>query len=374
MSLEKIKSYMNSWIQLFKYLSIEKKDKHITFYSEGKQYWICYKGIIDELLKSKHKIYFISSDLNDPGLHYSNEIQSFSIDEKYQRLMLFKNLNTQILITTMPDLNNFPDFPKCNKTDYYIYCNHSVMSTHFAYNEGAFDNFDIIFCCGDYQIKEIRKTETLYNLKPKILVKHGYSKLDYLLSNIRKNKQLEFEPYVLFAPGWNGTHSLVENGKAIEYINKVIEQGHKLYFKPHPESLKRSKLEINNIISEFCNNKRFVFFDDTLTVDIILHARYLITDWSGVAIEYAFATGNYVLYIDSPQKSVNKNGYRLGMEAFEASIRNKIGYIWDGKKKISEFDYKKDMKNIMTDNIFNISHSDKVASDYINSLVKSKEE
>ena len=372
MTLKKIKSYINGWIQLFRYLSIEKEDKHITFYSEGKQYWICYKGIIDELLKSKYKIYFISSDLDDPGLHYSNDIQTFSIDEKYQRLMLFKNLNTKILITTMPDLDNFPDFPKCNKTDHYIYCLHSLMSTHFAYNEGAFDNFDIIFCCGDYQIKEIRKTEAIYNLKPKILFKHGYSKLDYLLNDAKKNEQLEFEPYVLFAPGWNGAHSLVENGKAIEYISKVIEQGYKLYFKPHPESLKRSKLEINNIIREFCNDKRFVFFDDILSVNIILHAKYLITDWSGIAIEYAFATGNYVLYIDGPQKSVNKNGDRLEMKAFEASIRKKIGYIWDGSKMISEYDNKKDIKNIMRENIFNILNSDKIASDYIASLLKPK--
>ena len=81
-----------------------------------------------------------------------------------------------------------------------------------------------------------------------------------------------------FSPSVFNT-SLVENGKAIEYISKVIEQGYKLYFKPHPESLKRSKLEINNIIREFCNDKRFIFFDDILTVDIILHAKYLITDW-----------------------------------------------------------------------------------------------
>ena len=31
MTLEKIKSYMSGWIQLFRYLSIEKEDKDITF-------------------------------------------------------------------------------------------------------------------------------------------------------------------------------------------------------------------------------------------------------------------------------------------------------------------------------------------------------
>ena len=372
MVLEKIKSYISGWIQLSRYLAIKKENKDITFYSEGKQYWFCYKGIIDELLKSEHQIYFISSDLNDPGLNYSDKIKTFCIDERYQRLMLFKNLNTKILITTMPDLDNLADFPKSNKTDYYIYCLHSVMSTHFAYNEGAFDNFDIIFCCGDYQIEEIRKTEMLYNLRPKILFKHGYSKLDYMLQKAKHNTQIEVEPYVLFAPGWNGVHSVVENGNAVKYISKVIEQGYKLYFKPHPESLKRSRSEIDEIISKFSNEERFIFFDDILTIDIILHAKYLITDWSGIAIEYAFVTENYVLYIDSVQKIVNKNADKIGMRAFEATIREKIGYIWDGDMNINEFENKKDIKNIMKDNIFNISNSDKVAGDYISNLIKNE--
>ena len=368
-SLKNIKLYIDGWIKLFKYLSIEKDNKQITFYSEGRQYWVCYKGIIDQLLRLNHKIYFISSDVDDPGLYYSKDITSFSIDEHYQRLMLFRNLNTQILITTTPDLGNFPDFPKSKNTDYYIYCLHSMVSTHYAYNERAFDNFDILFCCGDYQIKEIRKTESLYNLKPKIIFKHGYSKLDYLLNRINERSKANEEPYVLFAPGWNGSNSPVENGNAEKYIGKIINQGHKIYFKPHPESLKRSTKEINNIINKYTNEEKFIFFDDTLTIDIILNAKYLITDWSGISIEYAFVTGNYVLYIDSPQKTVNKNAHKLGIEAFESSIRNKIGYIWDKEQKICDYENKKDIEKLMRNNIFNINNSDKSAADYISKLL-----
>ena len=60
------------------------------------------------------------------------------------------------------------------------------------------------------------------------------------------------------------------------------------------------------------------------------------------------------------------------MRAFEATIREKIGYIWDGDMNINEFENKKDIKNIMKDNIFNISNSDKVAGDYISNLIKNE--
>ena len=60
------------------------------------------------------------------------------------------------------------------------------MSTHKTYTEGAFDNYDIIFACGQYQKDEIRKREKLKKLKRKTVIVSGYLYLDYL--NNYKNK------------------------------------------------------------------------------------------------------------------------------------------------------------------------------------------
>jgi len=370
-SLKNIISNLNRWLKLYQYNALPKKKKLITFYSEGKHYWLCYKGIIDELIKLNYSIYYVSSDKDDPGLHYSKKVKTLLIDEKYQRYIFFKSLNTYILITTTPELATIPDFPKSINTNHYIYTQHALMSTHYAYKKNAFDNYDIIFCCGEYMINEIRKTEDIYKLSHKKLVKHGYSRLDYLLKNIKKDKGTDKKDTIIFAPGWGGSHSLIENGEAIKYIDSALTQGYKIILRPHPESFKRSPDRIRNIVSKYNNNNNFSLQNDVSNFDVLSQSFILITDWSGIAFEYAFTTGNIVLFIDTPQKKVNTDYKSLNIVPFEESIREDIGYIWDGHKSISDYSKKDNLDEILNKYIFNVLSSDVIASDYIHKLIKS---
>ena len=68
---------------------------------------------------------------------------------------------------------------------------------------------------------------------------------------------------------------------------------------------------------------------------------------------------------------MNEDYHELGIEAFEASVREKIGVIWDGNSSIEDllkascvkkYDYNKD--------IFNIEKSNEVGSRYIINLAK----
>jgi YidC/Oxa1 family membrane protein insertase len=53
----------------------------------------------------------------------------------------------------------------------------------------------------------------------------------------------------------------------------------------------------------------------------------MISDWSGVATEYAYSFEKPVLFIDLPRK-VNNPGYEnLGIEPSEVSVRTEIGEI-----------------------------------------------
>ena len=47
-------------------------------------------------------------------------------------------------------------------------------------NKGAVDNYDTVFCIGDFQIDEIRRQEELYHTKEKNLVVAGYPLLETL--------------------------------------------------------------------------------------------------------------------------------------------------------------------------------------------------
>ena len=53
----------------------------------------------------------------------------------------------------------------------------------------------------------------------------------------------------------------------------------------------------------------------------------MVSDWSGAATEYAFATHKPVIYIDTPQKLSNPDALHVGIEAFEQRVRKEIGVI-----------------------------------------------
>ena len=61
----------------------------------------------------------------------------------------------------------------------------------------------------------------------------------------------------------------------------------------------------------------------------------MISDWSGAAIEYAFATVRPVIFIDTKPKTNNLNWNKLNVPCIEDSIRGDIGEILS-EKKLSE--------------------------------------
>ena len=366
--------YFSKWIKVYDFIGLKKSDKLVTFYSEGKNYWPYLKGIIKYLLsESNITIYYVTSDKHDPGLkEKADNYHTLIIDDGYMRDWFFKNLNTYILITTMPDIDNF-QIKKSSATNYYIYTQHSLMSPNCSYRKGAFDNYDIVFCSGKYMIDEIRKSEEFYNLPKKELVRHGYTRLDALISEystFKKNTKEIRQKKILFAPSWN-KEGVLNSSLAEIIIQSSINQGFEITLRPHPESLKYSNDKIKNILNKFKNNNLFKYENNIIDNYSLFDSDILITDWSGISLEYAFSMKKPVLYIDTPQKILNEDYHELGIEAFEASVREKIGVIWDGNSSIEDllkascvkkYDYNKD--------IFNIEKSNEVGSRYIINLAK----
>ena len=178
--------YFRYLLDIIRFISLPKKQRSITFYSEGRNYWPHLEGIIKELMdESDLYICYISSDQNDPGLFINHERYfSFNIDEGFFRNWLFENIDTYLLVMTMPDLNQFQIKKSKNKV-HYVYIQHSLVSLHMAYREGAFDHYDSIFCAGPHHIKEIRAMEIKYNL-PKKFSRTRVWKVRFYYSSIKK--------------------------------------------------------------------------------------------------------------------------------------------------------------------------------------------
>jgi YidC/Oxa1 family membrane protein insertase len=345
--ITQIKEFFFSINTIIKFNNIKPK---FIFFSEGKSYQKFSKPIINVLNKEfPNQVYYLSIDKYD-------KIKEDGIKNYFINYFLinffFNNIKAENLFLTITDLDNH-SIKKTNKIDKYIYYFHSPNSTTKCYTNKAFDNYDIILCNGNFQIEEIRAREKLRNLKKKKLIPTGYFYLDSL---INKTDYKRSDNEILIAPSWNYNHKSFINENFIELIDILINKNFKVIFRPHPEHYKRSKKVLKKIQDKFIK-KKFIFDNDSENVNSMEKARCLITDSSGIAIEYIVAFKRPVLYFDELDKIHNNefNDY-ANLKTIDKSMKDNFGYIFKKenfesidliiseadqnlKKKISNLDY-----------------------------------
>tara|TARA_Y100000590_G_scaffold290537_1_gene327044 strand:- start:3700 stop:4872 length:1173 start_codon:yes stop_codon:yes gene_type:complete len=372
------------WNELKRFEKLSDIQRSIVFYVEDENYYIYLKSIMNELTKiQKINICYVTSSKSDPLLEIQNEkIKSFYIGNGTVRTKFFLNLKADLLIMTMPDLETFHIKRSKVKSVNYVYVFHSAVSTHLIYRKDAFDNFDTILCVGDYQIKEIQERELKYNLNCKKLIKCGYPRLDELIKEyqtfLELNKNYLVENQILIAPSW-GENGLIET-KGEEIISKLLDSDYKVILRPHPMTIKKSSKIIQKIKDKFVQNQNFKFEQDIRTFDSFFTSEYVISDWSGVAIEYAFTTKKPVLFIDLPKKMRNQEYEKISFVPLEERIREQIGEILspndisqlDGKihfMKKNQDEYSKIIESIYHEIIFNKGNSAEIAVNEILQLM-----
>ena len=160
-------TFIRHMMDLTSVMRLPRSQRKIVFYSEGKSYWVHLEGILKEFLSQTNiPVCYITSSKDDPGLHYYHpNLKSFKIDEGGCRNWLFKNIDTDLMVMTMPDIETY-QVKRSKYPVHYVYVQHSLVSLHMVYRKGAFDHFDSIFCAGPHHLKEIRATEEKYQLPP----------------------------------------------------------------------------------------------------------------------------------------------------------------------------------------------------------------
>ena len=364
-------SFFADFKNLNSYFNEQDYSRQITFYSETANDWQHLSEIIKELLNTENfKVLYVCSDRNDFGLNFKEKnFKSYLINNRYLLSWLFKNIKTKVMLMTLPDLNQY--YLKRSKYNvHYIYVPHSLSSLHSIYRKGAFDHFDTLFCVGPHHINEARKIEEYYQLKKKFLVEFGYSKIDILINDFKsfqkkKNDKINF----LIAPTW-GDNSIINNGKVIEVMDHIKLLGHNIVLRPHPITVRESSDILNKIISGYKDYSNFIYQPSTDNNQTLFNADVLVSDWSGVAFEFAYALKKPVIFVDTDRKIKNVDYDKIGIESFEYYARETVGEFFNAKKTYT-------LQNINTVNddeasksVFSLGKSGKVASEYILKLMK----
>ena len=376
-----IKSLMDIIIEIKKFFSflnflVDLKDKKIkiVFFSESKSYQKYSKSIIDALCSIySGKIYYFSIDKNDTIKH--DRIINYYVSPLLI-YFFFNKIKAENMFLTITDLGNNL-LKKTKNIDKYIYYFHSPVSTTKNYTSKAFDNYDIIMCNGQFQINEIRLREYLKKLNKKKLIPTGYCYFDYLIKNSNQNVNSDD---ILIAPSWNINKNNFINENFIELIDVLVKKNYNVVFRPHPEHFKRSKNILNDIKNKFSKNK-FKLDIDINNIKSMEKAQCLITDSSGIAIEYMIIMKRPVLYFDEFDKIHNSEFKDYSnLETIDQKIKRNFGYSFK-KSDFSNIDsiidrskkklYKQssELEKFIDENYFNFGNTKKFLFSFLKKLI-----
>lgn len=359
--------------ELKRFRSIPRPERQIVFYSEGPGYWSHFEPIYSALQKAGQRVLYVTSRHDDPVYQDPPPgIQAFNLGSGVVCTLFFATLDVDVLVMTMPDLNTF-HIKRSPYGVHYAYLHHSIVSTHMVYRPGAFDHFDSVFCVGPHHVREIRKREEQEQLPPKILLEHGYGRLDGMLRDDDARPSHEARS-ILVAPSW-GENSLL-NLCATELIDNLLDAGHHVILRPHPRSRQLSPKLLEGIERRYKQRSAFALDEDMDAHATLASAGVMISDWSGAALEFAFAYRRPVLFIDVPRKVRNPDYEKLGIEPLEASIRNEIGLVLAPARLCDASDVIKEMlanagsweERILAArrrHIFNLGNSGTVAASFL---------
>ena len=366
-------------------------NKHLVIYSEKSGFYKYFEAVINELLaRSNIVIHYITNDPNDAIFTLAEQqprIKPYYIGLK-KMIPLMMKAEADIIVMTTPDLDKYYIKRSIMKKDIeYVYIPHDMMSIHMGFREGALDAFDTIFCVGPHAIREIRATEEVYKLPAKKLVEFGYPLADKLIEAGKAERAAHVagpRKEILIAPSWQ------EDNLLDSCIDSLIESlycdEYHLTVRPHPEYVKRYSARMQAITEKYDHlvGEGLTFELDFTANKSVYSADLLITDWSGIALEYCFATRRPAIFVNTKIKCMNPNWEKINCIPTEITLRDVVGVSVDKDKlsqardiaedlfaRADEFEIK--IGEVLESHIYNQGKAGQVGANYLlNSLVEKR--
>ena len=309
----------------------EKNVKRLVFYSEKSGFYRYFAGLIDSILaQSDVDIHYVTSDPNDAVFKMGNpRLIPYYIDDN-RLIPLFMKMDADVVVMTMTDLQQYHLKRSLVRKDIeYIYVFHAMVSTQMIYRKGSFDHYDTVFCVGPHHMREIREMEAVYGLPEKRLIEFGYP----LLDDLRKKYEALCERkgagqfQVLIAPSHQEGN--IMDSCLDEILSQLQSNDCKLIVRPHPQYVRRNPAKIGQMKERYRNRADILFETDFTTDDSLYTSDVMITDWSGISMEYSFSTKKPCIFINTPMKVLNPDYKDIASIPVEISLRDRIGVSVD---------------------------------------------
>lgn len=359
-------------------------NKHLVFYSESNGFYKYYKGIIEYILKNTNlTIHYITSDYNDNIFKMEKEnpqIRAYYIGEK-KLITLMMKMESDVVVMTMPDLENYHIKRSYIRKDIeYVYIPHAMDSLNLTMRKGSMDHFDTVFTTGKHQMDEAIKTNEVYNIKNRKLIEWGYTLLDDMIKDYEANKSNDTQT-ILIAPSWQKDN--IVDLCLEEMLDNLGESNYEIVVRPHPQHVRHKQELFENLKEKYKHKSNITIQTDFSSNNTVFNAALLITDWSGIAYEYAFTTKKPVIFIDTPMKIMNPEYEKIGITPFNVWTRNEIGQVIKQDKINTLKDtvdkmlkesnkYNEKISKMTEEYVYNIGNSAEIGAKYIVQAIQEK--
>ena len=363
-------------------------NKHLVFYSESNGFYKYYRGTIDFLLKYTNiPIHYITSDPADQIFAMAKEndqIKPYYIDSTTLITLMMK-MDADVVVMTMPDLENYQIKRSYVRKDIkYIYIPHCMDSLNMTMRKGSMDHFDAVLVTGKHHREEVEKVEIAYNLPKKEIVNCGYPLLDDMRADYASMKLSdEHQTTILIAPSWQKDN--IVDSCLDELLDRLKGHSYKVVVRPHPQHVRHMPERMNQLKERFRDDSNIEIQTDFTSNNTVFEADLMITDWSGIAYEYAYTTCKPVLFIDTPMKVMNPEYQKIDTVPINIWMREVIGAVVKPEELEQvptvvqnlldhSAEYKQRIDQFVKEYVYNLGNSGEVGARYIIDQVFSQTE
>ncbi len=266
-----------------------------VIFSDHKRYWNVFKPICDEFERRKIPLVFYTQSADDPALSERYEfVKAEFIGEGNKGFVRMNMLNAGTVLSTTPGLDVL-QWKRSKNVERYVHIPHSLDEMG-GYRMFALDFYDVVLANGKNQEDLVREIESLRpTIKKKEVAIVGSPYMDRNLARVKNlppHVQDKENPVVLFAPSWGESGSLAKFGAKI--LDGLVATGFKIIVRPHPQTVQSEKEILNPLMEKYKERIEWNFDNDNLAV--MNNADILISDFSGIMLEFAMLFNRPVMY------------------------------------------------------------------------------
>ena len=297
-----------------------------VIYSDSKRYWNVFKPICDEFERRQVPLTYLTQSEDDPvfGAGYKYITAEFigAGNKAFARLNVLK---AGTVISTTPGLDVY-QWKRSKDVDRYIHVFHDATEGT-GYRMFGIDFYDDILLTGEFQERYLRKLEELRDLPAKRMYVTGSLYLDAMerqreaLEAARGEADVQEAPAagageaaaadeapaamtggaaartVLLAPSWGESSILNRFGEQI--LDALIATGYDIAVRPHPQMKTSDPELLDALMKKYPDGEHFAWNFDNDNFDILSRSDIMITDFSGVMLDYALIFDRPLVYADT---------------------------------------------------------------------------